>query len=71
MTQMFDLSVDPFELQNLAEKPEHAVKVKEMTSILEKEMMKYGDAAPLIVPDPAPANWVPPAQEPLSKKAGV
>jgi arylsulfatase A-like enzyme len=71
MTQMFDLSVDPLELQNLADQPEHAGKVKEMTAILQKEMMKYGDATPLVVPDPAPARWVPPAQDPVSRKAGV
>jgi arylsulfatase A-like enzyme len=71
VTQLFDLSVDSLELENLAEKPEHAAKVKEMTSILEKEMMTYGDTAPLVVPDPAPSKWWPPAQEEEPKKAGI
>jgi hypothetical protein len=38
---------------------------------LEKEMVKYGDAAPLVVPDPAPAQWWPPAQEEEPKKAAI
>jgi arylsulfatase A-like enzyme len=71
VTQLFDLSVDSLELENLAEKPEHAAKVKEMTSILEKEMVKYRDAAPRVVPDPAPAKWWPPAQEEEPKKAAI
>lgn len=71
VTQLFDLSVDPRELTNKAESPEHASKVKEMTSILEGEMLKYGDAAPLVVPDPAPAKWDPPAQDNAPKKARI
>jgi arylsulfatase A-like enzyme len=71
VTQLFDLSVDPLELENLAERPEYAAKVREMTFILKEEMMKYGDAVPLVVPNPAPANWWPPAQEEAPKKAGI
>jgi arylsulfatase A-like enzyme len=71
VTQLFDLSVDPLELENLAEKPEYSAKAKEMTFVLEQEMMRYGDGAPLVVPDPAPAKWAPPAKEESPKKAGI
>ena len=60
-TQLFDLQNDPHELTNLAGKPEHAAKVAEMTALLEKEMARYGDTAPLKVADPKPAAWTPPA----------
>ncbi len=69
-TQLFDLEADPHELTNLADKPEHAAKVKELTAVLETEMKRYGDTYPLIVPNPKPAAWTPPAPGAL-KKAGM
>lgn len=67
-TQLFDLAADPRELSNLAGKPEHAAKLAEMTAILQKEMETYGDSAPLVVPNPGPADWMPPkAGEPVPK----
>ncbi len=68
VTQLFDLSVDPLELENLSHKPEHADKLKEMTVLLEKEMKTYGDDAPLVVADPAPAKWEPPVQNDVARK---
>jgi arylsulfatase A-like enzyme len=68
VTQLFDLSIDPLELENLADKPEHADKLKEMTLRLEKEMKTYGDDAPLVVADPAPAKWEPPVQNDVARK---
>ena len=68
VTQLFDLSIDPLELENLADKPEHADKLKEMTFRLEKEMKTYGDDAPLVVADPAPAKWEPPVQNDVARK---
>jgi len=59
-TQLFDLSSDPHELTNLAEKPEHAAKLAEMTALLEREMARYGDTTPLKVANPKPAEWTPP-----------
>jgi arylsulfatase A-like enzyme len=59
-TQLFDLSSDPHELNNLADKPEHAAKLAEMTALLQKEMARYGDTAPLKVANPKPAEWTPP-----------
>ena len=58
-TQLFDLSADPHELTNLADRPEQAPKVAEMTARLAKEMTRYADAIPLAVAHPKPAEWSP------------
>lgn len=69
-TQLFDLSNDPHELTNLANKPEHTAKIAELTALLQKEMAAYADDRPLTVPSPQPAEWTPPGSGAnLSKKA--
>lgn len=65
-TQLFDLSTDPHELVNLAERPEHAAKVAELTARLSTEMLTYADRYPLKVADPRPAEWTPPTAEALA-----
>ena len=67
--QLFDLSTDPLELNNLADKPEHAVKVTEMTALLKKEMTSFGDKAPLEVANAKPAEWTPPTPGTKGRKA--
>lgn len=67
-TQLFDLCVDPLELVNLSEKPEHAAKVAELTALLQREMTAYSDKHPLTVAEPKPAEWTPPAAKSESKK---
>ncbi len=62
MTQLFDLKKDPHELINLAEKPENAMKVAEMTALLKQEMNRYADQTPLIVNNRKPAAWTPPTR---------
>jgi hypothetical protein len=61
-TQLFDLSSDPRELSNLADKPAHAAKVAELMALLQKEMTAYSDTSPLKVSNPTPAEWTPPAR---------
>ena len=60
-TQLFDLRADPHEVVNLAETPGQAAKVRAMMAVLEREMARYGDSAPLTVTNPKPAEWTPPA----------
>ena len=61
VTQLFDLQTDPHELKNLADQPEHAAKVVEMTALLTKEKAAHADNSPLTVSNPQPAEWTPPA----------
>jgi len=70
-TQLFDLQSDPHEMNDLADKPESADKIKELMALLEKTRQAYGDTAPLHVVNPAPAEWNPPAsgsEHPKKKK---
>jgi arylsulfatase A-like enzyme len=71
-TQLFDLSTDPLELNNLATDPAHAARVTAMTTLLRTEMERYADSAPLTVANPKPATWTPPKPGELApaKRAG-
>jgi arylsulfatase A-like enzyme len=69
-TQLFDLSVDPHELKNLAEEPAQAGRIAAMTAALQAEMRKYADEFPLTVANPRPAAWSPPAKPPSPKADG-
>lgn len=59
-TQLFDLTTDPGEVTDLAARPEHSAKVKELLTLLAGEQRRYGDTAPLTVENPLPAAWPPP-----------
>jgi arylsulfatase A-like enzyme len=67
-TQLFDLQADPRELNNLADKPEHAAKVQELTALLKKEMAVYDDPCPLQVANPQSADWAPPGKGEKAEK---
>ena len=54
-----DLQADPHETTNLADKPEHAAKLAELTTLLEKERTLFADPAPLKVANPQPSEWSP------------
>jgi arylsulfatase A-like enzyme len=62
-TQLFDLQTDPREMNNLAAQPQHAAKVAEMTALLQQEMNRYADVAPLKIANPKPAEWTPPVKK--------
>jgi len=64
-TQLFDLTTDPHELQNLAGRLENAAKQQELVELLSTEMRRYGDTCPLTVNAPAKAEWTPPTQQQL------
>jgi arylsulfatase A-like enzyme len=70
-TQLFDLQADPQETTNLADKPEYAAKVAEMTALLEREMKQAGDTLPLKVANPKPAEWKPPALSAVQAKQAL
>jgi arylsulfatase A-like enzyme len=59
-TQLFDLEADPFEITNLAGKPEHAATLATMKSLLEQQAKIFDDKGPLSVDTPQPAEWSPP-----------
>ena len=69
-TQLFDLTADPHELKNLAGRPENQSKIKEMTALLQKEMIAHADTFPLTVANPEPAEWSPSASGAGKKKPG-
>jgi arylsulfatase A-like enzyme len=56
-SQLFDLESDPHETKDLAALPEHAGRVKEMMEQLAALQKEYGDAAPLSVDNPDPAEF--------------
>jgi arylsulfatase A-like enzyme len=72
-TQLFDLRIDPQERNDLFGKSESAAKAAELTARLEAALKEYGDQCPLVVADPKPAAWTPPAKQaktPKGNKAG-
>ncbi len=68
-TQLFDLENDPHEATNLADRPEQAQRVAELTRRLKADMQQSGDSAELTVANPKPAAWTPPKAE--SKPAKI
>jgi arylsulfatase A-like enzyme len=67
-TQLFDLREDPFERDNLADRPEQASRVTAMTAALAAERTRFDDPVPLTVDNVKPAEWNPPASRPAGKK---
>ncbi len=56
-TQLFDLQVDPYEITNLADRPEFAGNISELTAALKRLQQASGDKAPLEIARPQPAEW--------------
>jgi arylsulfatase A-like enzyme len=62
-TQLFDLESDPHETKDLADRPEHAARIRELMAALVKEQKQFGDTAPLTVANPKSGDWKPPAPQ--------
>jgi arylsulfatase A-like enzyme len=60
VTQLFDLQSDPHEMQDLATRPEHAGKLKELLVRLSAEQAVHGDTLPLEASQTKAAAWTPP-----------
>ncbi|WP_309710379.1 sulfatase/phosphatase domain-containing protein, partial [Armatimonas sp.] len=60
-TQLFDLKSDPRELNNLADDPKFAGKIKELMAHLAEAQAQYGDSCELTSANPKHAVWSPPA----------
>lgn len=59
-TLLYDLNSDPYEIHNLADRPEYAPQIARLTELLKREQQADGDEAPLSVENPQPADWTPP-----------
>lgn len=53
-TQLFDLRNDPYEMNDLAEKTEHATRIEKMMALLEQWQKQTGDTQPLTSTQPKP-----------------
>lgn len=62
VTQLFDLQADPEEMHNLADQPVQRERVQAMLARLAEVQPTWGDTAPLTVPNPKPAAWLPPGE---------
>jgi arylsulfatase A-like enzyme len=72
VTQLFDLQEDPYELTNLADKPDQAERIKSLTAELARWQRELGDKAPLVVENPQDPAWDPTKRPPpaAGKKSG-
>lgn len=68
-TQLFDLQNDPYEKNDLSADSRYADRVKGLMSKLEASLKACGDACPLTVADPKPAEWTPPSGKRPAKAA--
>jgi arylsulfatase A-like enzyme len=66
-TQLFDLSDDPGEVNDLATQPEQAERVEAMMKKLAALQQEVGDDAPLKVASPSVAEFTPPTEEERAK----
>ncbi|GIW95901.1 MAG: sulfatase [Pirellulaceae bacterium] len=60
-TQLFDLSRDPNELQDLAGDPQYAERKAELLALMERLQREVGDQQPLFEKERLPEEWTPPA----------
>ncbi len=70
VTQLFDLQSDPHEITSLADRPEHAERIKSLTAEMERWQQQLGDKAPLVVANPQDPKWDPSQRPPPMPKKG-
>jgi arylsulfatase A-like enzyme len=68
VTQLFDLVEDPHEMNNLADRPQQAERIKALTAELQRWQKELGDAAPLVVENPQDPAWDPANRPPMPAK---
>jgi arylsulfatase A-like enzyme len=56
-TLLFDLQNDPYELANLAKKPEHAQRMQALLAQMKVQQQLYGDDLPLTATKILPLTW--------------
>jgi len=59
VTQLFDLSADANEMNNLAGKPEYSGKVEELLALMKQAQKDFDDPCSLTSPYPADPGWAP------------
>jgi arylsulfatase A-like enzyme len=69
VTQLFDLERDPHEITNLADRPEHAERIKSLTAEMQRWQKELGDTTPLVVERPQDPAWDPAKRPELPAKA--
>ena len=60
---LFNLDADPYEINNLVEKPEYASTVESMKKALQQELLNYGDSVDLNPSATIPASFDPPKEK--------
>ena len=58
-TQFFDLQKDPHEIEDLADKPEYAGRIRDMMVLLGNAQREYDDDCPLTSAHPDDPSWSP------------
>ncbi len=67
-TQLFDLEEDPFEQNDLSDKPKSATQLVTLSVDLQVALQHYGDKCPYTALNPKPAAWSPAPEKPRKKK---
>jgi len=68
VTQLFDLQNDPYEISNLANRPEHRQRLASLTAEMTRWQTELGDTAPLTVENPQSPDWDPSKPPPMAQK---
>lgn len=62
-SQFFNLRTDPDEIHDLSAEPQNQRRIAGLMDLMKQWQRRVGDDQPLVVPNPRPAAWTPPAAE--------